>query len=67
MYGVDLLPWDDLPRAEAIVAAVAHKKFMTLAANELTNKVTGNGVFVDVKAAFPLEALRQSGARVWRL
>lgn len=66
-YGVRLLSWDDLPRAEAVVVAVAHKKFKNLSFDELTTKLVENGVFVDVKAAFPPEALRQSGIRVWRL
>jgi UDP-N-acetyl-D-glucosamine/UDP-N-acetyl-D-galactosamine dehydrogenase len=66
-YGVRLLSWDDLPQAEAVVAAVAHKKFKNLSHGELTTKLVENGVFVDVKAAFPPEALRQSGIRVWRL
>lgn len=66
-YGVKLLDWDDLPKAEAIVVAVAHKKFITLSVDELTSKVIGNGVFVDVKAAFPPVPLRQSGIRLWRL
>lgn len=66
-YGVKLLTWDDLPRAEAVVAAVAHKKFKNLAHNELTAKISENGVFIDVKAAFSPKILQQSGIRVWRL
>lgn len=66
-YGVRLLTWDDLPRAEVVVAAVAHKKFKNLSLDEITNKLVENGVFIDVKAAFPPEVLRQSGIRVWRL
>jgi UDP-N-acetyl-D-galactosamine dehydrogenase len=66
-YGVKLLTWSDLPRAEAIVAAVAHKKFKNLSFDSLTSKLVENGVFVDVKAAFPQEKLRLSGICVWRL
>lgn len=66
-YGVRLLTWNDLPRAEAIVAAVAHKKFKNLSFDLLTTKLVENGVFVDVKAAFPPEKLRLSNIRVWRL
>lgn len=66
-YGVKLLTWNDLPRAEAIVAAVAHKKFKNLSFDSLTSKLVENGVFVDVKAAFPQEKLRLSGICVWRL
>ena len=66
-YGVRLLTWDDLPQAEAVVAAVAHKNFKNISSDKLIKKLQKNGVFIDVKAAFPPEKLRQSGIRVWRL
>ena len=66
-YGVRLLAWDDLPRADAVVAAVAHRGFKALPVDELTRKVVRGGVFVDVKAAYDAQALRGTGLRVWRL
>ena len=33
-YGVELLAWDQLPRADAIVAAVAHREYAELTAAE---------------------------------
>jgi UDP-N-acetyl-D-galactosamine dehydrogenase len=66
-YGVRLLAWGDLPQAEAVVAAVAHKKFRDLSEDELVSKLRKNGVFVDVKSAFSSEILRRYGVRVWRL
>ena len=66
-YGVRLLAWDDLPRADAVVAAVAHRGFKALPVDELTRKVVRGGVFVDVKAAYAADALRGAGLRVWRL
>jgi len=66
-YGVHLLPWDELPRADAIVGAVAHAQFRALAVEDLARKVTRGGVFVDVKAAFDQVALRDAGLHVWRL
>jgi UDP-N-acetyl-D-glucosamine/UDP-N-acetyl-D-galactosamine dehydrogenase len=66
-YGIDLLAWRDLPRADAVVAAVAHRRFRELATHEFTSKVGVGGVFVDVKAAFNSEPLRRVGLRVWRL
>ena len=48
-YGVKLVPWEHLPRANAIVAAVAHKEFArTLARRDAWQAVNG-GVYVDVK------------------
>ena len=66
-YGVRLLPWSDLPRAEAIVAAVAHNDYRELSAEDIARKVTKGGVFVDVKATFDAAALSSTGIRVWRL
>ena len=66
-YGVRLVPWDELPRADAIVAAVAHREFMALGVEELSRKLVKGGAFVDVKAAFDVATLAGAGYRVWRL
>ncbi len=66
-YGVRLLPWDALPRADAIVAAVAHKGLLELGPEDLARKLVKGGSFVDVKAAFGEAALAAAGVRVWRL
>ncbi len=66
-YGVSVVPWEALPRADAIVAAVAHKGFKSLPVEELASKLVAGGSFVDVKSAYDEEALRQAGAKVWRL
>ena len=66
-YGVRLLPWEELPRADAIVAAVAHRGFQRLGPEDLGRKLVKGGCFIDVKAAFPEAALRAAGLRVWRL
>ena len=66
-YGVDLVAWDDLPVADAIVVAVAHRQFVDRPADAYAKKVTKNGCFIDVKSAFDPDALRQLGLTVWRL
>ena len=66
-YGVRLLPWESLPRADAIVAAVAHKGFLEIGAQGLSRKLVDGGSFVDVKAAFDPSPLAALGVRVWRL
>jgi UDP-N-acetyl-D-glucosamine/UDP-N-acetyl-D-galactosamine dehydrogenase len=66
-YGVRLLAWDDLPRADAIVAAVAHQPFTALGVADFQQKLVAGGCFVDVKACFDRQALEQAGIRVWRL
>ena len=66
-YGVSLSPWDDLPRADAIVAAVAHRSYKELGAEDVARKAVKGGCFIDVKAGFDALALRAQGLHVWRL
>jgi UDP-N-acetyl-D-galactosamine dehydrogenase len=66
-YGIRLWSWDALPRADAIVAAVAHKSYRQLGVDELTRKLVKGGNFIDVKAGFDEAALRAAGLQVWRL
>ncbi len=66
-YGVTLTAWADLPRADAIVAAVSHREFAELSMEEIGKKLVKGGAFIDVKAAFDQHALRAAGFRLWRL
>jgi UDP-N-acetyl-D-galactosamine dehydrogenase len=66
-YGVKLEPWDALPRADAIVAAVAHREYQALSVEDLGRKMIKGGAFIDVKAAHDAAALTGAGYRVWRL
>jgi UDP-N-acetyl-D-galactosamine dehydrogenase len=66
-YGVPLLPWADLPKADGIVAAVAHREFARLGVEDLRTKLVDGGAFIDVKAAFDASSLRGAGFRLWRL
>ena len=66
-YGAELLPWNALPRAQAVVAAVAHQEFAQRAPTEYAALLEPDGAFIDVKAHFDADALRALGLRVWRL
>ena len=66
-YGVPLLPWEELPRADAIVAAVAHKEFASLSMEDFGKKLVEGGAFIDVKAAFDAKTIEAAGYRLWRL
>ena len=66
-YGVTLEPYDALPRADAIVAAVAHREYLGLGLDDIGRKIVAGGAFVDVKSAFDPRALAAAGYRVWRL
>jgi UDP-N-acetyl-D-glucosamine/UDP-N-acetyl-D-galactosamine dehydrogenase len=66
-YGVPLLPWADMPQADAIVAAVAHDEFAALSMTDFAEKLVPGGAFIDVKAAFNREAIQSAGYSLWRL
>jgi UDP-N-acetyl-D-galactosamine dehydrogenase len=66
-YGVPLTPWDEMPRADAIVAAVAHREFAALTLEDIGKKLVKGGAFIDVKATFDEVALRGAGYKLWRL
>ena len=66
-YGVRLVPWEHLPKANAIVAAVAHKEFAEHSLDQMLGKLATGGVYVDVKCTADLHALRARGVNVWRL
>jgi UDP-N-acetyl-D-galactosamine dehydrogenase len=66
-YGLDLVSWDELPKAEAMVVAVAHRQFRSLGAETFARKIVKGGCFVDVKSQFDREALLAAGLCVWRL
>jgi UDP-N-acetyl-D-glucosamine/UDP-N-acetyl-D-galactosamine dehydrogenase len=66
-YGVRLMGYEDLPRADAIVAAVAHREYAALPVTDFARKLVAGGAFVDVKASYDPGALQAAGLKVWRL
>ena len=68
-YGVTLTPWDELPRAHAIVAAVAHTRVQAAPDRRLCRGPRAQGgLYVDVKSQADAGAqLRARGVDVWRL
>jgi UDP-N-acetyl-D-galactosamine dehydrogenase len=66
-YGVRLSSWDELPRADAVVAAVSHRELVSLPVEDIEKKLVRCGCFIDVKACFDAPALRAAGIKVWRL
>jgi len=66
-YGIELVTWDELPTADAVVVAVAHKEFLQNGADVYKPKLKSGGCFIDVKSKFDINALKQAGLTVWRL
>jgi UDP-N-acetyl-D-galactosamine dehydrogenase len=66
-YGVQLEHWDELPMADAIIAAVAHSEYLEMPLPKLLGKLSPGGVFSDVKSSYNPAALLEAGVRLWRL
>ena len=66
-HGIRLKAWDALPKADALVVAVAHESLRQLAVDRLASLVKPGGTVVDVKACLDAAALAAAGLKVWRL
>jgi UDP-N-acetyl-D-galactosamine dehydrogenase len=66
-YGVDLVEWNKLPKAAAMVAAVNHKQYKSLSTAEFASKLEKDGVIADVKSMLDRHAFAEAGIAVWRL
>jgi UDP-N-acetyl-D-galactosamine dehydrogenase len=66
-YGVELKAWEHLPKANAIVAAVAHKAFQARPVEDYVAKLAAGGLLVDVKCQHDAKQFRAHGVQVWRL
>ena len=66
-YGVRLVPLDALPRAQAVVVAVAHREFAALSAAQVAALLVPGGSVIDVKAIFDVGSIQRAGLALWRL
>ncbi|MEP6607929.1 MAG: nucleotide sugar dehydrogenase [Burkholderiaceae bacterium] len=66
-YGLSLASWDELPRAHAVVAAVAHQAFRERSVDNMMEKLAPGALYVDVKCQADAGAFRDRGVTVWRL
>jgi UDP-N-acetyl-D-galactosamine dehydrogenase len=66
-YRIRLVPWDQLPAADAVVATVSHRQYLAMPLADVLAKLKPEGVFVDVKSAYSSGTISKAGYRVWRL
>src|SRR6266704_3327085 len=67
-YGIALTRWEDLPdAADAIVAAVAHKDYLSRPLPDFLARLRAGGVFTDAKSAYDAAAIRAAGYGLWRM
>ena len=72
VYGVDLVPFDAIPKADCVIVAVGHNEFRALSLmqlRELFKSELSNDerVLIDVKSLYRMDELKASGLRFWRL
>ena len=65
-YGVRLCAWSELPRADAIVAAVSHRELLALAVEDFQKKGVKGGclALIGVKSRLQLPASNTIGYQV---
>lgn len=71
-YGVELVPFDDLPKADCLIVAVGHNEFRSMSMmkiKEMFNPELADSekVLVDVKSLYRMDELKASGMRFWRM
>jgi UDP-N-acetyl-D-glucosamine/UDP-N-acetyl-D-galactosamine dehydrogenase len=66
-YDLQLRAWEDLPAADALILAVAHRQFLELPVSAYLQKIVRHGCLIDVKSVFDPAPFREEGLRVWRL
>lgn len=66
-YDIDLVGWEALPRADAVVLAVPHRQFLEMSTTVFVEKLAAGGCVIDIKSALDRSALEHAGVRLWRL
>ncbi len=70
-YGVDLVPFEKLPKADCLIVAVGHNEYRSMSTMQLKTLFKevpdDEKVLIDVKSLYRLDELKASGVRFWRL
>lgn len=66
-YGVELKTWDQLPKAQAVIIAVAHEQYHSLAVSDFSRIMDKKAVLIDVKSKLDRETFASAGMDLWRL
>ena len=71
-YGVDLLPFNEIPKADCVIVAVGHGEYRSMSMMQLKElfkpeSADEEKVLIDVKSLYRMDELRASGMRFWRL
>ena len=70
-YDVELVPFDELPKADCVIVAVGHNKFRSMSLMQIKQLFKKSPdevkVLIDVKSLYRMDELKASGMKFWRL
>ena len=71
-YDVELVPFENVPKADCIIVAVGHNEFRSMSMMQIKELFKdelpdAEKVLLDVKSLYRMDELRASGMRFWRL
>lgn len=71
-YGVELTPWEQIPKADCVIVAVGHNEYRNMSMKQLKQLFKEElkdeeKVLIDVKSLYRMDELKASGMRFWRL
>ena len=71
-YGVELVPFKEIPKADCVIVAVGHNEFRSMSMMKLKGLFKDSlpdeeKVLIDVKSLYRKDELDASGMRYWRL
>lgn len=71
-YGVDVIPFEDIPKADCVIIAVGHNNYRSMSMMQLKDLFKSDvpdeeKVLIDVKSLYRMDELKASGMRFWRL
>lgn len=71
-YNVDLVAWNQIPKADCVIVAVGHNEYRSMSMMQLkelfkSDVPDSEKVLVDVKSLYRMDELKASGMRFWRL
>ena len=71
-YGIDLVDFEELPKADCLIVAVGHTQYRSMSMMQLRELFRAElpveeRVLIDVKSLYRMDELKASGMRFWRL
>lgn len=71
-YGVDLVDYNDIPKADCVIVAVGHDEYRSMSITQIKSLFKDDinddeKVLIDVKSIFGIDNLKASNMRFWRL